>query len=217
MLFTIAAARGGRRVAAVLLGLLIAACSPTVTVTPTTTVTPSPSPSPSASAAPTASPSAWPTASPSPSPESSSIPSAAADPAEGLAIAAPYTLTTLDPLLEASFRQQFTASLGALSSLIGIGARQVASNGSLVGYVLVIGFPTGIMNDAQYQSIVDGIASSSAVTFQKTTVSGVEVSSGSMATGGIGLYRAGDNVIITITPTASNLTEVTTALVTANH
>lgn len=213
MMSTIAAGRGGRWFAVVLLGLLIAACSPG------TTVNPSPSLTPSASVAPTASPSATPTASPSPSPSLSPSPiaSTAADPANGLAIAAPYTLTALDPALEASFRQQFATSAGAFGSLIGLGGRGVVSNGTLVGYVLVIGFPTGIMSDAAYQSMLDGIASSSQLTFEKTTISGVEVSSGSTATAGLGVYRAVDDVIITITPTASSLGAVTTALVAANH
>jgi len=126
-------------------------------------------------------------------------------------------LSALDPVLEASFRQQFSASVGAFGSLIGIGGRSVSTNGALVGYVLVIGFPSGILSDAAYQAMLDGIASSSQVTFTKTTVSSVEISSGTTATAGLAVYRAGDHILITITPTAASLTGVTTALVAAKH
>ena len=203
---TFASARGGRAVAFLLLvGLAIAACSPGTTA----------STAPSTSVAPVVTPVVTPSGPPTAAASSSAA--ALADPAKGLTIGAPYTLTALDPALETSFRQQFTSSAGAFGSLIGIGGREVVQNGSLVGYVIVIGFPTGILSDAAYQTMLTGIESSSTIAFKKTTVSGVEVSSGATSNAGMSVFRKGDNVNLTITPTEASLTAVTTAVVTANH
>ncbi len=200
--------RTGRLLSIVLIGLLIAACSPAVSVAPSPTDTPTP----------TASPSPSPDPSPSPSPSSApSASAAAADPAAGLKIAAPYQLTTLDPALEASFRQQFATSAGAFASLIGIGGREVVSNGALAGYVFVIAFPTGVLSDTAYQAMLGGIASGSQMTFTTTTISGVSFSSGTAATSGLGAFRVGDHVLMVATPTSKALTDVGTALITANQ
>ena len=195
----------GRRGAAavLLLGFVIAACSPAASVAPSLT----PSPEPTASPSPT----------PSPSPSATPLASTAADPADGLKIAAPYSLTPLDPALEASFRQQFTATAGAFASLIGIGGRDVVKSGALAGFALVIAFPPGIMSDATYQSMLAGLASSSKITLVKMTVSGVDVSSGSNGTGNLGVFRAGDHIIVVVTPTSAELSGVTRALITANQ
>jgi hypothetical protein len=208
-MLTMTSTRGARSLAIVLLGLLLVACSPAASVAPSSTASVTAAPSPSL--APTASPS------PSPSPSPSASAAAAADPAVGLKIGAPYALSPLDPMLEASFRQQFTASAGAFGSLIGIGGRNVSEKGVLVGYILVIGFPPGVMSDAAYNAMVSGLASSTQVTLKTTTISGVTVSSGSSAAAGLSVFRDGDNVVVTLTPTAAGLTAITTALVTANH
>jgi hypothetical protein len=201
------ARRGIAPVALTFLAIVIAACSPTASTSPSATATTTPTAaataSPTASAAPSVAPSAAAT-------------SAAADPAQGLKISAPYTLIALDPALEASFRQQFAASVGSFGSLILLGGREAVKDGALAGYVLVIGFPSGIMSDATYQSMLDGMASSSDVAFATTTVSGTKVSSGATGAAGLAVYRAGDNVVITITPTVETLGAITTALVTAN-
>ncbi len=216
MIPTFTSARGGRAIALLVLGLAIAACSPS-----TASTAPSPSVAPLATpgATPVVTPSPMPIVTPSGPPTAAASPSAAAlpDPARDLTIGTPYTLTALDPALETSFRQQFASSAGAFGSLVGIGGREVVQNGSLAGYVIVIGFPAGILSDAAYQSMLTGIQSSSAIAFKKTTVSGVEVSSGATSNAGMSVYRNGDNVNLTITPTEASLAAVTTALVTANH
>jgi hypothetical protein len=207
-LVTLPRARGGRLLALVFVGLLIAACSPAA------------SGAPSVSEAPAATPTSAPSPSPSPSPASSlsdaPSASAAADPALGLKIAAPYELVALDPALETSFRQQFAVSAGAFASLIGIGGREVTSSGALAGYVFVIAFPAGVLTDASYQAMLGGIASSSQLTFTTATISGVSFSSGTTATSGLGAFRVGDHVVMVVTPTATTLTPIATALISAN-
>jgi hypothetical protein len=126
-------------------------------------------------------------------------------------------LSALAPAIEASLRQQFAASAGAFGSLIGIGARNISEGGAPVGNVLVIGLPGGVMSDAVYQVMVDGLATNTGVSLTTSTISGVEVSSGSGAAAAMSVFRRGDTVIVTLMPTDSKLTAVTTALVTANR
>lgn len=202
--------RARRTIGIVLFGVLLAACSPAAPVAPSLTPSPVPTIAPTPSAAATVA------AAPSAAPVASASAAAAPDPAIGLKVAAPYTLGALDPALEAAFRQQFAASAGAFGSLIGVGGRDVITNGLPVAYVVVIGFPAGIMSDAAYQSMLSGIASSSAGTLTKKTISGTEVSEGTAATGTLGFYRDGDNVIMVIAPKAADLDPVAKALIDAN-
>ena len=204
-LVTVPRARAGRLLPLVLIGLLIAACSPAASATPSPTATPTETPAPS----------------PSPSPSSSATPApsasaAAVDPAAGLTIAPPYQLAALDPAVETSFRQQFATSAGAFASLIGIGGREVTLNGALAGYVFVIALPAGVLTDTAYQAMLAGIASGSQMTFTTTKISGVDFSSGTTATSGLGAFRVGDRVLMVATPTATTLTDIGTALITAN-
>jgi hypothetical protein len=205
---TMPRARGGRLLPLVFVGLLIAACSPAASGAPSTSEAPAATPT-----APSPSPSPSPASSPSDAPSASA---AAVDPALGLKIAAPYQLVALDPTLETSFRQTFAASAGAFASLIGIGGREVTSSGTPAGFVFVIAFPAGALTDASYQAMLGGIASGSQMTFTATTISGVSFSSGTTATSGLGAFRVGDHVVMVVTPTATTLTGIATALITAN-
>lgn len=216
--------RAGRLTAAPLIALVfalsVAACGSS------TTITASPSPSASTSTpsadlstpSPAASPSEAPSASATPigSPAASRAPSPS-DPANGIAIAPPYQLSPLDPALETTFRQRFAESTGAFASLIGVGGRTIQTNGSLAGYLFVLSFPKGLLSDAAYQAMLNGLETSSQVTFAATTISGVKVSTGSTATSGLGVYHSGDKVIILMAPTASSLIPIATALISASH
>jgi hypothetical protein len=201
--------RTGRLLSIVLIGLLIAACSPAVSVAPSPTDTPTPTP--------TASPSPSPDPSPSPSPSSApSASAAAADPALGLKIAAPYQMVALDPALLTSSRQGFAASGGAFASLIGIGGREVTSSGAPAGFVFVFAFPAGVLTDTAYQAMLAGTGTGSQMTFTTTTISGISFSSGTASASGRGWFRAGDHVVMVVTQTATTLTGIATALITAN-
>jgi hypothetical protein len=155
------------------------------------------------------------TPSPAPTPARTASASAAADPAIGLKIAAPYTLRALAPAAETAFRQQLMSSAGAFGSLIGVGGREAIKDGILVGFVFVVGFPTGVMNDVAYRSTLTGLESSAGGTFTTTTIAGTEVSTGG-STSNMGLYRDGDEVIILITPSPPAVTALAEALITAN-
>jgi hypothetical protein len=205
--------RGGPRLAPaplglVLVALVVGACSPAAVASPVVTASP-PLATPSATASPTPSPTASPTL----------VPSAAtvADPSEGLKIASPYTLNPLSAALETTFRQQFAASAGAFGSLIGIGGREVVNAGALAGYVIVFGFPTGVLNDTSYQSVLAGMAASSKITFKTTTISGVIVSTGSSNGANYAMFRVGDHVIMVVALQAAAAPAIAQALITANQ
>ena len=167
--------RAPRGLAVILLGVLLAACSPgaaSVAPSATAVATPEPTAAPTVAAAPT----------PSASTAAAASASAQPDPAIGLKIAAPYKLTALDPALEAAFGSQFTQSAGAFGSLVGVGGRTITKDGKLAGYVFVIGFPPGMLSEATYQRDAQGMESSMGATFTTETISGVDVSTGTSAT-----------------------------------
>jgi hypothetical protein len=193
----------------VALGLLLAACGNGSAGS--TSPSPSPTPAVTASAQPTAAPSGS-----ASSPTASAAGSPAADPAVGLKIAAPYTLTTLDPNVEASVRQGFMASAGAFGGLIAFGGRAVETGGKSAGYVFVIGFPAGIMSEVTFQSVLAGLASSANLTFTTTTVAGKSLSTGSNAQVGYGVFQAGDAIDMVVTPPGAPAEPIARALIAAN-
>jgi hypothetical protein len=198
-----------RGLAVGLLGLALAACSPAASAAPSATAVPT--------AAPTVAPTVAATAAPTPSPSVAvASASAAPDPSIGLKIAAPYALTPLDPALEAVFRDQFTQGAGAFGSLIGLGGRTITQDGKLVGYVFVIGFPTGMLNATSYQAMLTGMEPGMGVSFKAEKISGVDVSIGESATANVAVFQDGDNVVLTLSPTAADLPVLAKALIDAN-
>jgi hypothetical protein len=188
--------------------ILVAACSPAASPTPSATAEPTPTVAPTATAAPT--PSAPPSVAPSAS-------VAVKDPTADLAIAAPYQLVALDPASEALLRQQITGSLGALGGIFDIGVRQVSDGGTIAGFVMVMGFPTGVLSETAYKAALGGLAQSLGVTFKTTDVSGTTVSSAASASAGYAAYQDGDDLVLVITPPgAGDPGAIAKALVTAN-
>ncbi len=203
------ASRAPRALAVILFGAVLAACSPAASVAPSVTASPIPVPTVEPTAAVTAAPT--PAAS-APTASASALP----DPSIGLKIAAPYALTTLDPALEALFKDQFTQGAGSFGSLVGVGGKTVTQDGKLVGYVFVIGFPAGMLSDVAYKAMVTGMQSSMGVTFTTQTISGVDVSIGASTTANMAVLQNGDHVVLALTPTAAELPKVAKALIDAN-
>ena len=193
---------------ALVAAVIVAACSPAASPIPSPTTAPTPT------VAPTASPP------PSPSPTAVPSPSASAaikDPTVDLKIAPPYSLAALDPLTEATIRQQLTTSLGAFGGIFDIGVRQVTDNGQQVAIVMAMGFPTGVLSEAAYKGALGGLESSLGLTFTETKVGDTTVSSASNATAGYAAYQAGDNLMFVISPPGGAKPDaVAKALITAN-
>jgi hypothetical protein len=203
--------RAPRGLAFILLGVLLAACSPgAASVAPSATAVTTPEPSVAATAAPTIA------ATPSASTAAAASASALPDPAIGLKIGTPYKLTALDPALEAVFKEQFTQGAGAFGSLVGVGGRTVTKDNQLVGYVFVIGFPTGMLSQTAYQAMLTGMQSSMGVTFKTQTISGVDVATGTSTTANVGVMQNGDHVVLTLTPTGAELPGIAKAIIDAN-
>jgi hypothetical protein len=187
------------------------------------------SPSASASAAAASpslapSPSASPSPSPSPSPSLSVAPSTpAVDAAAGLKIGAPYALVSLPAAAQQILEQQMATSLGAAGQTVTFGFRQITGGKGTGSILLVMGFPTGTLTDIGYGAVIGGIAAAMKAELTKTTVSGVEVSSGPIAsgstsTGGIAFYHEGDRLIAAIIAGAdeAEALAVAKALIAAN-
>ena len=165
--------RAPRGLAVILLGVLLAACSPgAASVAPSATAVATPEPT----AAPTVAATVAPT--PSASTAAAASGSAQPDPAIGLKIDSPYELTALDPNVESAIGSQITQSAGALGSLFGFGGRTITKDGKVAGYVFVIGFPAGLLTEATYNVMVSGMQSSMGATFTTQTISGTDVSIG---------------------------------------
>ena len=202
--------RAPRGLAVILLGVLLAACSPgAASVAPSATAIATPEP--------TTAPTVAATVAPTPSASTAAASgSAQPDPAIGLKIDSPYELTALDPNVESAIGSQITQSAGALGSLFGFGGRTITKDGKVAGYVFVIGFPAGLLTEATYNVMVSGMQSSMGATFTTQTISGTDVSIGAAATGTIALLHSGDHLVMILTPTSAELPAMAKALIDAN-
>ena len=202
--------RAPRGLAVILLGVLLAACSPgAASVAPSATAVATPEP--------TAAPTVAATVAPTPSASTAAASgSAQPDPAIGLKIASPYELTPLDPNVESAIGSQISQSAGALGGLFGFGGRTITKDDKVAGYVFVIGFPAGLLTEATYKVMVSGMQSSMGATFTTETISGTDVSIGAAATGTIALLHSGDHLVMILTPASAELPAMAKALIDAN-
>jgi hypothetical protein len=210
------------RLAAALLGVVLAAAAcggstPTpAPATPSPTAAPTPTPTPVATPTPTPAPTPTPTPTPAPTPTPSPSPSPSIDPANGLAIGAPYTLTALDPATAAAVQHAIESGMGSFASLFHIGIRQVSKAGSTDGIVMVMLFPAGTLNDSTYKAALGGITGGAGTKFKTTSVAGTAVSTGTLSALFIGVYRAGDAMMIVMAPKQADVVPITKALISAN-
>jgi hypothetical protein len=176
---------------------------------------------PVASAAPTPSPVASlpvasaPAASAPAASTGASAPATGADPAAGLTIDSPYTLTTLPGGLQQTLESQMAGGLGAFGGAVQVGFRQVGgSSGSIL---MVIAFPAGSLSAAAYQAAVAVMASNLGATFSTSTVDGVDVANGKAKTGGVAMFHIADHLLVVISPLETESLPIATALITANQ
>jgi hypothetical protein len=144
-----------------------------------------------------------------------SAPAAGADPALGLTIESPYTLTALPDALEQTLETQMAAGLGSFGSAVHVGFRQVGgSSGSIL---MVISFPAGSLSATAYQAAVSVMGSSLGATFSTSTVDGVDVANGKAKTGGVAMFHIDDHLLVVISPLDSESLPIATALIKANQ
>jgi hypothetical protein len=142
---------------------------------------------------------------------------AGVDPAVGLTIDPPYALTALPGALQTTLETQMATSLGAFGQAIKFGFRQITGGAGMLSILMVISFPSGSLNAQTYEAALTGMGGSMGATFTKTTVDGIDVSSGTMTTGGVAIFHVGDTMLVVISPTPSDALPVATALVNANN
>jgi len=138
------------------------------------------------------------------------------DAAAGLTIDAPYSLNPMPPALEQVIETQMASSLGAAGSTVSFGFRQVGG-GTGTPILMVMGFPSGSLSASAYQAALGGITANTAATFKTTTVDGVEVSTGTAATGGIAVFHIGDHLLAILGTTETEGLAIATALIGANQ
>jgi len=208
------------RLAAALLGfsLVAGACGasgPTAApVTPVPTIAPAPATA-SSTPAPTATPTTAPTPAPTATLTAGASASAAIDPAAGLAIAAPYQLAELDSATGAALQTSIEAGLGTYATLFHIGTRQVTKAGKPAAFVMVMQFPAGTLTEATYQVVLGGIAASSKATLKVNDVAGTPVSTGTLSTVSVGIFKAGDDVILVLALAQPDVLPISKALMAA--
>jgi hypothetical protein len=101
--------------------------------------------------------------------------SPAGDPLAGLSIAAPYTIAPLDAGQAAQI-EQVRNGLGAMATVVQIGARMVKKSGTGGGLLLAMAFPGVPLNSAALvDSVVGGAAGSAGGTMTTRTIGGQEV------------------------------------------
>jgi hypothetical protein len=142
---------------------------------------------------------------------------AGVDPAAGLTIDPPYTLTAVPGALQSALEAQMAAGLGAFGDAIKVGFRQVGGGTTAGTILMVMAFPSGTLTAAGYQAALGGMTSSMGATFKTTTVDGVDVSAGKASTGGIGVFHIGDHMLVIISPSDAEVLPIATALINANQ
>jgi hypothetical protein len=169
-------------------------------------------PSPAASTAEASVPAATPAQS-----SAASAPATGADPAAGLTIDSPYSLSALPPALQQTLESQMAAGLGAFGDTVKVGFRQIAGGNAAGSILMVIAFPAGSLSAAAYQAALAGMGSSMGATFATSTVDGVDVANGKASTGGVAVFHIGDHMLVVISPSATESLPIATALIKANQ
>jgi hypothetical protein len=200
------AVRGGA-IALIVVAFVAAACGSNATPSPTAGPTPVPTP--------TAAPTPVPTATPAPTPTPIPSPTAAPDPAIGLKIAAPYTLSPLEPAIAAALDTLVKTSLGSMAAIVEFGGRTADKDGITQAFVLVIRIPGVPMSSPAFiDSVASGMAGSGGKVAKKTVL-GTSVRVVTGPSSGI-VFISGDKVIMCVGATTTINLAVVTALIKAN-
>ncbi len=141
---------------------------------------------------------------------------AIADPLLGVKIGAPYTLTELPPSKADTIQAGIEKDLGAFGKAVHVGVRSIDQAGKPVAYLMVVAFPRGTLNDNIYGQVITDLSMGAEADFTPKLISNVPVSFGTLSGGSVAVFRTGDLVMVTLSPTPTDLTPVVSALVSAN-
>jgi hypothetical protein len=188
--------------------LLAAACGSSTAPT----APPAGSPA-AATAAPAATPAATPAAATA-SPAAAGSPGA--DPAAGLSIAAPYTLAPLEATQAAQFEASLKAGLGAMSSIVQVGAREVKKSGANAGLLLAMAFP-GVPVPGSFLDSIAGGAAGSSGTVSSTKINGQDVKLIEGPNTHVAAYAHGGTIVFAYGQAAADATGIITAVIQATE
>ena len=139
-----------------------------------------------------------------------------ADPAASLRINQPFGLATLPAATADTLQATFTKDLGAFGKAVRVGARAVTRDGSNVGFVLAVGFPRQTLDATTYADAVATLEAGAEQSFAKRQILNVEVTTGTIGGGEVGLFRVGDTLVIVLGATSAVVVPIVTALINAN-
>jgi hypothetical protein len=168
----------------------------------------------SSTASPSASGVAPATAAPSGAGSSGVAPSGGAT--LGLAIGAPYTLTDVPSTLATTLQAAIEKDMGGISKVVHVGVKTVQQGTKAAAYLMVVAFPPGTLTDAIYSEAITNLSMGSESSFQSQVISNVRVDTGLMGGANVGVFRTGDTLLVTMSPTGGDVLPVVKALIAAN-
>ncbi len=190
----------------------LTACGTAAAPSPSPTPAPTPSPTPTVAPTPTATPAPTPSTSPTPA----ATPSASVDPSADLKISPPYELAPLDPITSAAMQAGMAQALGSFAGVLDLGFRQATQDGKPVCIVMVMEFPgLGAANQPAFlDQLATGLKGSTGKSTE-STILGHPVRIITNGTQSMGVYVRQEGVVVPICQSATDATDVTTALIKA--
>ncbi len=131
-------------------------------------------------------------------------------------IAAPYTLADLPASKADALSEGIANNLGVYAKAVHVGVQQIQKGPAVAAYLMVVAFPTGTLSDSVYGQVITDLSMGAEQDFTTRPISNVPVSFGGMGGGSVAVFRAGDLVLIALSPQTTDLTPIATALVQAN-
>jgi hypothetical protein len=172
------------------------------------------------SSAPTTSPTASPAAATTPAPAATASSAVAgspgADPVATLSIAAPYTLAPLEASQSAQFETGLKASLGAMASIVQVGARQVKKSDANDGLLLAMAFP-GVPVPGSFLDAIAASAGGSNAKVTSRTIEGQDVRVIEGNATNIAAYLHGSTIVFAYGQTVDESVAIITAVIQASE
>jgi hypothetical protein len=141
---------------------------------------------------------------------------AEADPAAAILIATPFGLTTLPASTADTLQATFEKDLGGFGKAVRVGARSITRDGASVAFLLAVRFPRQTLDAKAYADAVSVLEQGAETSFSRQLISNVEVTTGTMGGGQVGLFRKGDTLVVVLASSNSIVVPVVTALIAAN-
>ena len=136
----------------------------------------------------------------------------------GLSIAPPYTLDPLDSATASTFETQMKTSLGAMGSLVNVGARMAKRNGLPAAVIIGMSF-NGVPTDSPtfLDSVAGGAAGSAAGAVTTRTIEGRAVKVVEGTSGTFAMYQHGSTIVMAIGTAKDEAVPVITAVIQASE